>query len=436
MNNELYNSFDHNRRKRDIILGSLKNPYYGIRNIPTRLRILKKPPETTTPNMLRPIAHIAFWVMMAALFGIGLYIFLIPSLIGPKDSGLDAIQLVLAIMAGLGAVFLGVYAYRKQRLEEVASARDDNAQFLSRYNAATQQIADNKAAARLAGVYAMTRLADDWPVQRQQCVDVLCSYLRMPPTSNPGDEEVRSTILRVITERIRYQYHPHDWSNLSFNFDRAVFHNLDMSGGVFYGSEVSFQNVQFTGITNFSYADFGTRVRFDGASFTGPLLSFNFTSFRGNFASFRETKLFNEVTSFTGALFEVNGGRFDSAVFGGELTTFMGTEFYGGRISFDSAILKSRNSEFYATHFTGHVTFKGTQFVDTHATIEQTNLRDREPIGDYELPQPFDKVSLIKCDMRLDTRLGKHNAGLDRASIDKDSSITVETHSSVDLDAE
>ena len=35
---------------------------------------------------------------------------------------------------------------------------------------------------RLAGVYAMAQLADDWadPDARRQCVAVLCAYLRMP----------------------------------------------------------------------------------------------------------------------------------------------------------------------------------------------------------------------------------------------------------------
>ena len=66
------------------------------------------------------------------------------------------------------------------------------------------------AAVRLAGVYAMAGLADDWPENRQTCVDVLCGYLRMPYEPDPGDEapgperlafragpEVRHTAIRA-----------------------------------------------------------------------------------------------------------------------------------------------------------------------------------------------------------------------------------------------
>lgn len=36
------------------------------------------------------------------------------------------------------------------------------------------------AAVRLAAVYGLAGLADDWPENRQTCVDVLSGYLRMP----------------------------------------------------------------------------------------------------------------------------------------------------------------------------------------------------------------------------------------------------------------
>jgi hypothetical protein len=46
--------------------------------------------------------------------------------------------------------------------------------------AAGQLGSDKPPEVRLAGVYAMAGLADDWPENRQTCVDVLCGYLRMP----------------------------------------------------------------------------------------------------------------------------------------------------------------------------------------------------------------------------------------------------------------
>src|SRR5437763_16959200 len=46
--------------------------------------------------------------------------------------------------------------------------------------AAGQVGGDKPPAVRLAGVYAMAGLADDWPENRQTCVDLLCAYLRVP----------------------------------------------------------------------------------------------------------------------------------------------------------------------------------------------------------------------------------------------------------------
>jgi len=34
----------------------------------------------------------------------------------------------------------------------------------------------------------MAGLADDWKVNRQICIDVLCAYLRMPYEPDPGED--------------------------------------------------------------------------------------------------------------------------------------------------------------------------------------------------------------------------------------------------------
>ena len=62
-----------------------------------------------------------------------------------------------------------------------------------RFATAAGQLGNDKPpAVRLAGVYAMAGLADDWPENRQTCVDVLCAYLRMPYEPDPGEEAARA----------------------------------------------------------------------------------------------------------------------------------------------------------------------------------------------------------------------------------------------------
>jgi hypothetical protein len=53
--------------------------------------------------------------------------------------------------------------------------------------AADRMGSDKPADVRLAGVHAMAGLADDWPENRQTCVDVLCGSLRMPYAPDPGE---------------------------------------------------------------------------------------------------------------------------------------------------------------------------------------------------------------------------------------------------------
>ena len=86
-----------------------------------------------------------------------------------------------------------------------------------RFATAAGKLGDDKPpAVRLAGVYAMAGLADDWEENRQTCVDVLCGYLRLPYEPDPGDgaagrerldfqasREVRHTVIRVITAHLK-----------------------------------------------------------------------------------------------------------------------------------------------------------------------------------------------------------------------------------------
>ncbi|UJC82103.1 hypothetical protein D4768_30200 (plasmid) [Rhodococcus erythropolis] len=165
-----------------------------------------------------------------------------------------------------------------------------------RFTDAASQLAHTSAAVRIAGVYAMAALADDWnvnnkPNEAQACIDVLCGYLRLPynpehaanhqtkriittPRTHPdgtaaqgeieehfeyrqNDHEVRKTIVRVIRDHLQLQAET-SWSERSFDFQGAVLENLDLQGAVF-NSTVSFQYTQFH----------GERTLFDDAQFHG-----------------------------------------------------------------------------------------------------------------------------------------------------------------------
>lgn len=118
--------------------------------------------------------------------------------------------LVSAIIGALVAWYSRVQSEkhfeRKHQLEVNQGLR-------SRYTAGAEQLGHESPAIRLAGVYAVSSLADDWYAQkngdeRQVCIDLLRAYLRTPQSvlnhSDPltaGEREVRRTIVNVIAQR-------------------------------------------------------------------------------------------------------------------------------------------------------------------------------------------------------------------------------------------
>lgn len=215
-------------------------------------------------------------VLMALAAGYGIYE-LLRSLASKEATSQkpasvhEVIRTTLAVLAFVAAVLAGVYAYRKQRLAEGDAHRADDNQLAERYTTAADQLGHDEAAVRLAGVYAMARLADDWTEQRQVCIDVLCAYLRMPYEPDPqatdtykeGEREVRHTIIRVIRDHLQPQA-PTLWSACNFDFTRATFDGGDLSGSQFRGT-VSFDGAEFTrGTVSFHYAGFtGGTVTFE-----------------------------------------------------------------------------------------------------------------------------------------------------------------------------
>ena len=106
-----------------------------------------------------------------------------------------------------------------------------------RYQDAASQLGHDKAAVILAGVYAMARLADDWPEHRQSCVDVLCSYLRMPThhetrQAAEGEKQVRITILRLIGDHLDAT-RPINWCDCDFDFSYAELPVIEWSEPTF-----------------------------------------------------------------------------------------------------------------------------------------------------------------------------------------------------------
>lgn len=113
----------------------------------------------------------------------------------------DAVKIALSVGAAGGAT-VGLYlAWRRQRsAEQVASDnRHDGEQrrVTELYAKAAEMLGAERAAVRMAGLYALERLAQDQPAQRRPVVSLLCAYLRMP-YQDPDELQIRSENQSVV----------------------------------------------------------------------------------------------------------------------------------------------------------------------------------------------------------------------------------------------
>jgi hypothetical protein len=278
-----------------------------------------------------------------------------------------AVDVVKAASPAIAAVVIAValvVAYRRQRDAE-------RAQFEKRFGAASAQLGDSDVAVRVAGVYAMAAVADESPAfaRRQQCIDVLCGYLRLPYDPDSGDNnltefvstttwaaqppathieelrrqhirqndrEVRNTIIRVLARHLKAKAET-SWSGNDFDFSGVLFESAVFDRAKFSGRYVSFDGATFAAEdTSFEGATFSAEeVSFDRAEF-GADTSFAGAEFQSRFTSFDGATFGGEQTSFEGARFGGEFVYFRHAAFGGEKSIFTSAKFKCLRASFDS----------------------------------------------------------------------------------------------------
>jgi hypothetical protein len=304
---------------------------------------------------------------------------------------LDALKLAASIVVGGGGLFALYLTARRQRTQELeldarhaelaqrdrvqvhaeqvaetnrlhaeqvaadARVHAEAQRITELYTKASEQLGSEKAPVRLAGLYALERLAQDNPHQRQTVVNVLCAYLRMPymlpgdPPAEDADEkmrdryderiqerEVRLTAQRVLATHLRPG---DDSSRIAATFWKDT--DLDLTGAT---------------LIDFDLADCKIRrARFDMASFWGN------ASFKK--VVFEETALFDEavfsgLTSFREATFVKIAG-FADAVF--SVVGFKKTRF--GHVAMFGATTFKETVKFDTVRFEGDAWFREAKFL-------------------------------------------------------------------------
>jgi uncharacterized protein YjbI with pentapeptide repeats len=348
-------------------------------------------------------SFVAVVIGLTGLWWVALALLNYPKLPHSKTISLhDAVgvaQLVFASVAGAGALVALVMAYRRQRVNEISTAHDQARVLNERFTSIATQLGDHSAAVRLAGVHALAGLADDWPDNRQTCIDVLCAYLRMPFTPEPSDDadpdeklafrghrESRLTVIRLIAAHLQRDAAV-SWQGLDFDFSGVIFDGGDFGEAVFSDGMVKFDGAEFRDYVIFVGAEFcGAVVRFDHTIFSGEI-NFRHAEFRDGLVVFTSAKFPEDCfVSFENAVFsgtvhfggtEFAGGEviFDGAQFTGEV--IFSSSFSGSKVSFRGATFSSGEVRFGGAVFSrGEVCFPGAKFAGTEITFSSLRFPD------------------------------------------------------------
>jgi Pentapeptide repeats (8 copies) len=285
---------------------------------------------------------------------------------------LDAVKVGLSIGVGGGGVFALYLAARRQRstelqvwqherdleqrlaaqrhAEQIAAANNAHQERVAAateadaaerrvtelYGKAADQLGSDRAPVRMAGLYALERLAQANPDHRQTVVNVICAYLRMP--FEPPDEDsaadggrreeqhVRDTAVSILVTHLqpyvgirntpddpRFLWreahtadvpaNPKFWPDIDVDLSGATlaradfpscrFRNAIFFGASFDGGMTHFTGCEFHGMANFNFADFDSIVDFTRARFYDMAL-FQNTKFAPR-SSFGEVRFYAGV---------------------------------------------------------------------------------------------------------------------------------------------
>ena len=318
----------------------------------------------------------------------------------PEKQAESIVKIALTLVGGVGAVAYLVIKYQERqqagRDEERAKREEDREKdrlVNTKMQDAVDQLGSDRASTRIAGVYALTDVADTCGGgYRQRVVDILCGYLRSdretyllgadgkPATDQPrpgdADKAVESTIFSVMRDHLRKERRNDKtgepivrqavdddqlWCDCAFDLHGATFHEaVDLTYSTFecvpcfrgtkFERRANFRGATFAGDADFHETYFAGGADFDGAAFAGG------ADFRG--ARFAGNAAFVGGADFRGAAF-AGGAYFGGARFAG------GADFGGARFAGNADFGWARfvnDADFEGALLPGVADFRGAAF--------------------------------------------------------------------------
>ena len=183
---------------------------------------MTKPIKDSKKPLQEPNWWSKYWfytvLILLAVIGVPSAFFvptLIPGLINDGNSIVSVRQGILAVLAGALTMLTLSETHRKNNHEKNKNERDHirqvHAERRNRYTKAVEQLANEKAAVRLGGIYTLVGLVDEWLADEsltkdkqkeegQVIINNLCSYIRSP---FPLAEEIEEYEARKRLEELK-----------------------------------------------------------------------------------------------------------------------------------------------------------------------------------------------------------------------------------------
>ncbi|MEV4316481.1 pentapeptide repeat-containing protein [Actinocrispum sp. NPDC049592] len=302
-----------------------------------------------------------------------------------------AVLVGVLVGAAMGLLLVGRHFWR---VEQATDAREHDMNERRSYEAyarAAEQLGSTAAPVRLAGLYALERMAQTDTKYRQTIINVMCSYLRMPyappeqahdTVTDVAERGVRIAAQRILASHLDAGDLERFWPDVDLDLSGATLIDFSLAGarlrsGAFdrahFAGDISFAGAQFAGDARFGNARFVSRradfrgvwfavkADFTGAGFAGDV-EFSGAKF-GAEALFGKT-VFAGMADFAQAAFSAVGA-FRAAMFVGR-AEFPGA-WFGADADFSSAAF-SKDALFNGTRFTGQVEALGAYFA-AHASF-------------------------------------------------------------------
>jgi uncharacterized protein YjbI with pentapeptide repeats len=327
---------------------------------------------------------------------------------------LDAIRTGGTLVIGTGGAVALLLTARRQRYTELSLVHTDRdateRRITELYTKAADQLGSEQAPVRLAGLYALERLAHSAVEHRQSIVDVICAYLRMPytplqPSVNtlrrssrtPGprqrrartltdrssyvtsasrgsrkeqaeqERQVRLTAQNILGRNLRLtaQRRQHWWHRKPPAAPAWPDIRLDLAGALLVEFSLrncqldyaDFRRARFTGGADFGHTRFTGEANFGHAQFTGEA-NFGYVQFSSG-ADFERAE-FTGFAYFGGAQFS-SGASFEYVQFTGG-ACFEYVQFTGGADFVRAEFTDGAN--FVRAEFSSRACFENAQFTD------------------------------------------------------------------------